>query len=161
MAKTARSGDVDRHRFNADPDPNFHVDADPDQDPDPVRHQNNTDPHADPTPSFTHVGKSEFLFHQCKICHLVLVFGQQIENCSKKVYFYEIFVCLELIPIRIRQNDADPTRSRSRSESGNTTMEKFHLPRYEFEIRVCTMYNVVSLLHSSFLSKEAASATTR
>jgi hypothetical protein len=56
---------VDRHRFNADPDsdPNFHLDADPDQDPDPVRHQNNTDPHADPTPSFTHVGKSEFVLY--------------------------------------------------------------------------------------------------
>ncbi len=57
---------MDRHRYNADPDPdpNCHVDADadPDQDPDPVRHQNNTDPHADPTPSFTHVGKSDFVF---------------------------------------------------------------------------------------------------
>jgi len=50
---------VDRNRFTAmpDPGPNFHVDADPDQDADPVRHQNYTDPHADPTPSFTHVGK--------------------------------------------------------------------------------------------------------
>ncbi len=38
------------------PDPNFHVDADPDADPD--WHQNNADPHADPTKSFTHVGKS-------------------------------------------------------------------------------------------------------
>jgi hypothetical protein len=41
-----------------DPDPNFHVDADPD--PDPGWHQNEADPYADPTPSFTHVGKSEF-----------------------------------------------------------------------------------------------------
>jgi hypothetical protein len=44
---------VDRHRFDADPDPNFHVDADLD----PDWHQNNADSH--PTPSFTHVGKSE------------------------------------------------------------------------------------------------------
>ncbi len=46
---------VDRHRFYADPDPNFHVDVDPD--PDPDWHQHDADPLADPTPSFTHVGK--------------------------------------------------------------------------------------------------------
>jgi hypothetical protein len=53
---------VDRHRFYADPnpDPNFHVDADPDPDPDPDCHQHAANPHADPTPSFTHVGKSDF-----------------------------------------------------------------------------------------------------
>jgi hypothetical protein len=52
---------VDRHRFDADPDtvPNFQVDAGPD--PDPNWHQNDADPHADPTPSFTHVEKSEYL----------------------------------------------------------------------------------------------------
>jgi hypothetical protein len=44
---------VDQQRFDADPDQNFHVDADPD--PDPDWPQNNADPHADPTPSFTHV----------------------------------------------------------------------------------------------------------
>jgi hypothetical protein len=46
---------VDRHRFDADSDavPTLHVDADPD--PDPDWHQNNADPHADPSPSFTPV----------------------------------------------------------------------------------------------------------
>jgi hypothetical protein len=38
--------------------PNFDVDADPD----PDWHQNDGDPHADPTPCFIHVGKSEFIF---------------------------------------------------------------------------------------------------
>ncbi len=41
-------------------DPNFDVDADPY--PDPDWHQNDGDPHADPTSSFIHVGKSEFFF---------------------------------------------------------------------------------------------------
>ncbi len=56
---------MDRHRFKADPvpDQNFHVDADPDRERDPDWHQNNADPHANPTPSFTHVGKSEFSFY--------------------------------------------------------------------------------------------------
>ncbi len=49
---------MDRHRTGiaADPDPNFHADADPDPDPD----QNDADPHVDPLPTFTHVGKSDF-----------------------------------------------------------------------------------------------------
>jgi hypothetical protein len=34
---------VDRHRFGADPDPDWH--------------QNDDDPHTDPTQRFTHVGK--------------------------------------------------------------------------------------------------------
>jgi hypothetical protein len=45
----------DRHRFDADPNSTLHFDADPD--PVPDWHQNNADPHADPTPSSTHVGK--------------------------------------------------------------------------------------------------------
>ncbi len=49
---------VDRHRYDADPNPNFLVDLDPD----PDWHQNDASPHADPTPSFTHVGKS-FIFY--------------------------------------------------------------------------------------------------
>ncbi len=53
--------------FDADPDPNFHVDADPD----PDRHQNNADPHADPTPSFTYVGKSEF----CLLVRALLLYN--------------------------------------------------------------------------------------
>ncbi len=46
---------VDRHRFDGKPDsdPNFHIDAD--QDPD--RHLNDAEPHADPIPSLTYVGK--------------------------------------------------------------------------------------------------------
>jgi hypothetical protein len=48
---------VDRHRFDADPDQNFHFGADPFPDPDSDWHQNDADPHADPTPSFTHAGK--------------------------------------------------------------------------------------------------------
>ncbi len=47
----------------ADPDPNFYVDADPDPDPDPDWHQNYVDPHVDPTPNFTHVGKSEYFLY--------------------------------------------------------------------------------------------------
>ncbi len=43
------------HRFDADsdPDPNVHCDADPY--PDLGRDQNDADPLANPTPSFTHV----------------------------------------------------------------------------------------------------------
>jgi hypothetical protein len=47
---------MDRHRFYADLDPNFHLDADPDPDPD-WHQRDDADPHADPTPIFTHVGK--------------------------------------------------------------------------------------------------------
>ncbi len=47
---------VDRQRSDADPDPdpNCHVDTDLDW------HQNNADPHGDPIPSLTHVGKKKF-----------------------------------------------------------------------------------------------------
>jgi hypothetical protein len=44
---------VDPQRFDADPDLNFHVDPDPD----PDWHQNDADPLADLTSSFTHFGK--------------------------------------------------------------------------------------------------------
>ncbi len=44
---------MDRHRFDTDPDPDFQVGADPD----PDGHQNAAEPHADPSPSFTHVRK--------------------------------------------------------------------------------------------------------
>jgi hypothetical protein len=46
-----------RHRFDADSDrdPTLYFDADPN--PDPDWHQNNADPHADPTSSYTHVEK--------------------------------------------------------------------------------------------------------
>ncbi len=47
-----------------DPDPNFHFDADPD--PDPVWQKNYVDSHADPTPSLTQIGKSDFFtFSPC------------------------------------------------------------------------------------------------
>jgi hypothetical protein len=49
---------VDRYRFDADLDPNFLFDTD--QDPDPDLHQNDADPRADPTASFTDAGKSNF-----------------------------------------------------------------------------------------------------
>ncbi len=50
---------VDRHQLNGkpDPDPNFYFDADQDPDPYPDRHLNDAEPHADPIPSLTYVGK--------------------------------------------------------------------------------------------------------
>ncbi len=67
---------MDRHRFDADPDPdpNFHVDASPGPgpDPDPDWHQNYAVPHADPTPSFTHVGKSDFSYFWSQHCHITM-----------------------------------------------------------------------------------------
>jgi hypothetical protein len=38
------------------------LEADPDLDPDADCHQNNSEPHADITPSFTHVGKLDFFY---------------------------------------------------------------------------------------------------
>jgi hypothetical protein len=55
---------VDQHRVDADPDP------------DPDWHQNDADPHADPTLSSTHVGKS----------HLVLLMVTLRALPIKKVY---------------------------------------------------------------------------
>jgi hypothetical protein len=59
---------VDRHNFDADPDP------------DPDLHQYDANPHADPTPTFTHVGKypsvhttvsiNFYTFYQCQMCHI-------------------------------------------------------------------------------------------
>jgi hypothetical protein len=61
MTRICTNSVVDRHRFDADSDLSFLVDDDPG--PNPDCHQNDADPHADPTPSFTHdVGKSEFGF---------------------------------------------------------------------------------------------------
>ncbi len=54
---------ADPHRF--DPDLDFHVDAD--SDPDIDCHQNNADPHTDPTASLRHVGK-QILY---TICHSI------------------------------------------------------------------------------------------
>jgi hypothetical protein len=59
VSQFAFSSDVDRHSLDADPDPdpNFHFDADPDPDLDPDWRQNDADPLADPTPSFTMLWK--------------------------------------------------------------------------------------------------------
>jgi hypothetical protein len=121
---------VDCHRFDADPDPNCHLDA---------------NPRADPFPSFTDVGKCKFFFkllvtalpvyrtmfyfpHQCQRCHNFKYFGLQLFHIPG----------IDMVPtdldlpdpdqhaldaespilIRIRQDDADPTRSRS----GSTTL---------------------------------------
>jgi hypothetical protein len=60
---------VVQHSSDADPDldPNVHVDADPD--PDPDWHKNEADPHADPTPSFTNVGKKITFSHSIASLH--------------------------------------------------------------------------------------------
>jgi hypothetical protein len=51
----------------ADPDPNptsiFDADPDPDRDSNPERHQNDTNPHAEPTRGLTHVVKSGFFYY--------------------------------------------------------------------------------------------------
>jgi hypothetical protein len=98
---------VDRHRFDADPDPdpNFHVDASQGPDPDPDWHQNYAVPHADPTPSFTHVGNLFFFTFSyiiatllCFIFHISVkcvkcfqYFGQHIEIFWKKCLIYQLF----------------------------------------------------------------------
>ncbi len=43
----SKTSTVDWYCVDSDPDPNLYVDADPD--PDPDWHQNNADPHADPS----------------------------------------------------------------------------------------------------------------
>ncbi len=98
---------MDRHRLDADPDPNFH--ADPDW------HQHDADPHANPTQIFTHVGKPDFflLLVNSLIVHNVLSF-LSVSNVSKILSLvFKFFICLEMTPIQIRQNDADLTRSAS------------------------------------------------
>jgi hypothetical protein len=81
---------VDRNRVDANPDPDWHQDA---------------DPHVDPTPSFTHVGKSEcfknflslncrftmfYLSHQSQMVHNFQYFAHKIEIFLKK-FFYQLF----------------------------------------------------------------------
>jgi hypothetical protein len=63
---------------------NFHFNAGPGPDPDSNWHQDDANPNADPTPSFTHVGKKRkklkfysqlhqfttvFVSHQRQMCH--------------------------------------------------------------------------------------------
>jgi hypothetical protein len=117
---------------DADPDPNFHVDADPD----PDWHQNNAGPQADPRyPKFHTCWKIRNCFNfshsiatlqcfiflisvKCDVCFQY--FGQHIEISGKRSTLstfsfswnsYGIWIGMLLIPIpiRIRQNDADPT----------------------------------------------------
>ncbi len=125
---------VDRHRFETDPDPDpsFRVHAHPDPDPDQDWYQNNFDPHSDLTPSFTHVGKSEFFLllvtalplynvssfsSVSNVSYVFSIFNSKF-TFSGKIQRYQVSICLDLLPIRIRQKDADPTRS----GSGSTTL---------------------------------------
>ncbi len=101
-----------------DADPDFHVDADPDPDPDWPQSQNNGDPYADPTPSFTHVLT---LLVPVLPIYSVLSFSS-VSNVSyvfitlDSVLNFLVIICLELIPIRFAINwmlpgaDLDPTK---------------------------------------------------
>ncbi len=53
---------------------------------------------------------------ECVICFQY--FGKQIKIFRKKVFCINFFICLELKRIRIRQKNADSTRS----QSGSTTL---------------------------------------
>ncbi len=118
--KWATCSFVDQHCLDADSD--FHVDADPEPDQDPYWHQ--TMPIL---AQVLHMLENQiflsqhchftvfYLSHQCQMCHILLVFWWACWNLLK-VFFLNFIICFELIPIR--QNDADPTRSRS----GSTTM---------------------------------------
>ncbi len=104
---------MDRHRFDTDldQDPTFHFDVDRNL----HRHQNNTVPiRIRILPQgFTEVGKLG------KFCYFYLqfFFSHQWLMCQDFTHSGQKFMCLQFIPNRIRQNDADPTRSRS----GSTT----------------------------------------
>ncbi len=77
---------MDRYRFDADSHPNIHVDADPDPDSDPNWHH--ADPHADPTPSFTHFVKSEFFLLLANDCQLTMFYlTRQRQICHNFQYF--------------------------------------------------------------------------
>jgi hypothetical protein len=75
-------------------------------DPGRERHQNDAGPHADPAPSFTHAGIPEIR---------VLTY---IHSSANPFGFILLLIDTDpeddrTIPIQIRQNDADPTRSGS------------------------------------------------
>ncbi len=71
---------MDRHRFDAAPDQDFHVA----NDPDPDWHQYDADPHADPTPSFKHVGKSEFTHSFASLqCFIFLISVKDVRDPTK------------------------------------------------------------------------------
>jgi hypothetical protein len=82
---------VDRNRVDANPDTDWH--------------QKDADPHADPTPSSTHTGKSEcfnyflslhcqftmfYLSHQSQMVQNFQYFAHKIEIFLKK-FFYQLF----------------------------------------------------------------------
>jgi hypothetical protein len=128
---------VDRHRFDANPDsdPNFHVDADPD----PDWHQKmpifmRILPQVSHILEFFFTFSHSFAILQCFIFlisvkhdQIFIILDSILKFCGKKVQFINFFMCLALIPIwigricigmpwmpfpiRIRQNDADPSRS--------------------------------------------------
>jgi hypothetical protein len=100
----------DRHCFDAHPEPdqNFYFDADPDGE----RHQNDADPHVDPTQRITHVGITEIRFlltFTALPVHLGVSFSSLIPIRTRRM------IGMPWMPIPIRQNDAYPTRSGSES----------------------------------------------
>ncbi len=74
--------DRNRHRlirFDADPNPNFHFGAHPDTDPD--WHQNDADPHADPTASYALENR------KAKQCQFIMLFSHQWHWCHSFYFF--------------------------------------------------------------------------
>jgi hypothetical protein len=85
--------------------------CDPDPDPDPDCYQRNSDPHADLTPSFTHVVKSDFVlllvaalaldnvlsFSSVSSVSYVFSILDSILKFSGKSQLYQVFIFLELI----------------------------------------------------------------
>ncbi len=112
---------MDRHRVDAAPDPDLDSGLTSKQ------------PHADFTPSLHMLENREMFYYysqQCqflmffcsKMCHSFKYYGQNIEifhEKMKKIHVLGIDTDPDRpwVPIRIRQNDAEPTRS----ESGSTT----------------------------------------
>ncbi len=81
----------------------FHVVAD--TDPDPDWHQNDADPHADSSPSLHMLENKIFkiTFSHSIVIYNVISFSS-VSNISYFLYlFINFFICLELIPIRIRK----------------------------------------------------------
>ncbi len=68
----------------------------------PDWHQNDADPSAGRTPSFTHVGKCDFFLLIVPTMRVFKVFWTAYRNfLEKRTVFINFFVCLALIPIRI------------------------------------------------------------
>ncbi len=128
---------MDRHLSDADlnPDPNFHADADPD--PDPGWHQNNANPHVDPTQLYT-CWKIRYFYdllsqhchlavlclsHQCQICHIyrdISILDNILKFFRKKIYLINFFVPGSGYGkmMRIRP-DPDPIRIHNSGEKGD------------------------------------------